>query len=827
MIYQPSLPRRLRFNRQHSDLTPSKGWKDSGSSSMLLVEEKERKQANALDAANDDIKKKTDVIIDLSQQISQLQEDLQRLHKSTSDTDESISQKDAKIAELENKGNDLEKANSILKATCDESIEKINVLEFEIKTIVKDHDAEMNKLIQKNIYLDGKCEKLKNGNRLMSEKIEALKNDLETATHNVRTHKELLQCETEKLNEKDSEYRKLLDENIQLLEGIERIKKQADDDMLSYMSENRKLTAELDVIRQDKSKVITELYLKEELINALQEELGEKTVEMDAERDELKETMNAELNAIIKKYEQQMATLKEVNDIKVKEIESISVLERAQLIIEYKEMIASLKDANEEERVRQNESAEEKIRIAEIQSEQKLNALEATIEQSIQQEKYICKSEIEKCQKIAEREIMQCEFEKRDLKTLLESTNELLRERDEKIEDLRQQLTCVEVSNLIRSRDDLESKLNEMQRERGRMLSERYNYQIALNNTRSTVNILMGRLQKSDTDVELLKDELDAILQSKLEMENVNIKLVKELEYLTKEIEEYRLALTALRNSSLTLEREVLEKESVFEKIMTSEQETLETVNKIGKLFNDKLEENINKYAELYNDIKKKYDARETYIKDMKALLEEFATGIELARIELEMKDKQLSELQDENKNIKLEIMTYKFKCEQFERYAKEQRVPNPTPESIDERGDGKTLNLSDDEGMVSNQLIENIIVQLEKEAESENFAAEFNTEMYSDEDKISAENLYLKEKLSEKMRQIDFLQEMVEIENGHAAENFALRHQINEFEQKIVSIEKFANETVDKYSDLVKHQLKETNLHLKNVSIPIYFILC
>lgn len=735
----------------------------------------------------------------MSQQISELQQEVQFLRKSNSDKDDVIIQKDSKIVELENKQSDSEKTNCLLKAECDESSEKINVLEGEIKTIVKNQDGEMNKLMQKNDYLNGKCEKLAKRNDLLAAEIAALKNDLETIGRDFEAHKELLKCQMEKLQEKDAEYRKLLDENIQLMEGTERIRKQADDDMLSYAIESKQLTDELDAVKQEKSKMITESRRKDELLNALQEELGGKTIEMDEARDELKETMAAELNAINEKYEQQIAAIKEANDMKVKEIESIAMLERAQLMNEHKKAVASLSEANEMERIRLNESAEEKIRIAEIQNEQKLKELEATIEHLIKQEKDLWKSEIEKCQKIAEREIMQCEFEKQDLKTLLESTNELLRERDEKIEDLLKQLNGVEVTDLLRNRANLETKLKEM-------LTERYNYQIALKNTRSTVNVLMERLQKSDADVELLKAE----------------------------IEEYRYALTALRNSSLTLEREVLQKESVFEKIMTSEQETLETVVKIGKLFNDKLEENINKYAELYNDIKKKYDARETYIKEMKALLEEFATGIELARLELDMKDKQLSELQDENKNIKLENMTYKFKCEQFEKYAQGQRVPNATPELVGKCGDEQLemANINVDDAMVSNKLIENILVQLEEEANTNCLATDLNTEMYSDEDKISAENVQLKGKLAEKMRQIEFLQEMVEIENGHAAENLALRHQINQLEQKVTFMEKFASEAVDKSSEPAGHlqnrnqieQLKEENLHLNNVSeIPFH----
>lgn len=734
-------------------------------------------------AANDELKKKVISIAELSKQISNQHEDIKNLREIISCKDDAIKQKDSRIAELENERNNCEKANTALKASYDESLEKISVLKDEIQTIVKGQDEEMNKLIQKKINLDGKCEKLTNKNQSMLEESMVLKNDLK-----------LLNGELEK---KEAEYRRILDENIQLLDGIERIKKQADEDMLSYAIESKKLTAELDTAKQEKSKIITELCLKEELLNALQEEIAGKAADMDAERDELKQAMNAELKTITKKYEQQIATLKEVNDMKVKEVESISVLERAQLLKEHKVIMASLSKANEKERARCNDSAEQKIRIAELQNEQKIKEFEAVLEQSVQLEKNIWKSEIEKCQKIAEREIIQCEFEKQDLKRRLELANE-------KISDMVNQPNNVKVANLIRNRDDLESELKMMQQERGHFLTERYNYQMALKNTRSTVNVLMDRLQKSDSDVEMLKAELDATIQSNLVMGKENNKLTQDIEDLTKEIEEYRFALTALRNSSLALELEVLEKESVFEKIMSSEQETLETVNKIGKLFNDKLEENMSKYADLYNEMRKKYDSREIYIKDMKALLEEFATGIELARLELDMKDKQLSELQDENKNIKLENMTYKFKCEQFERYTQgrcESVEKLPTENAI-----GTGLSMGS---------IEKNIVRMEN-----------NTETFSDEDKITAENLQLREKLSEKIRQIEFLQELVEVDNGHAVENHALRHQINELEQKVALIEKFTSEKMDKYSELIDHQqrqqmdqLMEKNVYLKNVS--------
>lgn len=765
----------MRFNRQNSDLTPSK----KGSITALKDKEKE-----TVDTITEDIKAKTEQIAEQAVLIANLREELTQLKQSNLEKTESIVEKQREIEDLQDELKKNEDALNQMRALDAEHLAKINVLEGEIKTIIREQDEEMSKLVQKNTNLDVKCDKLSAQNRSLADEIKLLKTDMERCRDEIETHKMQLQEEKEKWQEKDTEFRKLLDENVQLLEGIERIKKQADDDMLAYAMESQKLIGELETVKREQSKIITELCNKEELINELKEELGGKTVEMDAERDEIKDSMNTELSAVIKKYEQQIATMKEVHDMKIKEIESIAVLEQAKMIKDHKEALCSLKEASDKERERINELAEEKIRIAEIQAEQKLNGMDATIDQSIQQEKQIWKMEIDKCQKIAEREIMQCEFEKQDLKALLDSANDLIREKEEKIEELQKQIRF-EIAQYVKSREELDAEMEETQRECTRLLTDRYNYQMALKNHQATMKILMDRLKKSDKDVEILKAELDTVIASKLDVEANNLKLVEEVQMLSMEIDEYRHALTALRNSSVNLEREMLEKESVYEKIMSSEQETLETVNKIGKLLNDKVEENISKYAELYNDIKKKYDVREKYIKDMKSLLEEFATGIELARLELDMKEKQLLELQEENKNIKLEIMTYKFKCEQFEKYELEQRVPNPSPELVNEleNDNDKFPSMSTDDPMVSNQLIENIIVQLEKEvAQNEILKSELNTEIYSDEDKISAENMQLKEKLVEKNRQIEFLQEMVEMENGHATENITLRRKVGSF---------------------------------------------
>lgn len=546
----------MRFNRQQSDLTPSK--------SKGAAKEKERTDKETIESAQEDIKAKAETIAEQTVLIANLREELTQLKKTNIDKTESIIEKQREIEDLQEKLLKCEESHDQLKALDLEHLTKINILEGEIKTIVREHDEEMSKLVQKNTNLDVKCEKLVAQNRSFADEIDMLKNEMMRCRMEIDSYKVALQQETEKWQEKDTEFRKLLDENVQLLEGIERIKKQADDDMLGYAMESKKLMEELETVKQERSKIITELCMKEELLNELKEELGGKAVDMDAERDEMKESMNGEISAIIKKYEQQIATLKEVHEMKIKETESIAVLEQAKMLKEHKEALCSLKEASEKERERINELAEEKVRIAEIQSEQKLKGMDATIEQSIQQEKQIWRMELDKCQKIAEREIMQCEFEKQDLRTLLESANDLIREKSEKIEELQNQIRF-EISQYVTGREELDNELKETQRECSRLLSERYNYQMALKNTRSTVTILMERLKKSDKDVEILKAELDKVIATKLDVEANNVKLAEEVQALTMEIDEYRHALTALRNSSLNLEREVLEKESVYE----------------------------------------------------------------------------------------------------------------------------------------------------------------------------------------------------------------------------------------------------------------------
>lgn len=730
----------------------------------------------ALEAAQVQIKNKTDCLLEYEQLIEDMRRRSYELSISNRHKDEIIDHLQQRIHDLTKEVNDSDRANVMLKDISEKSIEKIEILENEIRLLLKNHENEIDFLIEINAEEEKRSESYKVKLEKLREEMSVVKSEFDDANDVADQLQKDLQKSVDKLKEVELSCKRFMDENVKLLTEIDEITQRAEKDRLNYIEENEHMIQHLENLKQEKNNFLLELSTKEGIISALNDEIIAKEVELDLRRDDIKSSVSAEVSSITTKYEQQIATMKQMNEMKIKEIESIALLEKTKSSAEHTEIIKNMKINQENEIQRINDTAEEKIRISEVQMEQRLAELEKTFEQSIEQEKSFWKNEIDRCQKIAEAEIMECEFEKRDLRTLLESANELMREKDDKIVDLQLKLKK-EISNYVRIREEFENEIGEARKECSRLMTEKYNYQLTLSNTRSTVNILMERLKKSDTDVEILKKDLEILTEEKLKEESLNIKLSEELAQLKVESDEYRAALASLRNSSLALEREMKEKESVFEKLMTSEEETLETVNKIGKLFNDKLEENIGKYIEMYNELKVKYDARETYIKDLKALLEEFATGIELARIELDSKDKLLYELQQENKNFKMENMTYRFKCEHFEN---EQKIPKHLIDTkTDDSSESKTTSLVDEDGMISKHVIAKIIDQLDSD-NLEALTDVRNSSLFCDEDKLAAENNSLKEKLAEKTRQVEFLKEMVELENLHATENLELKKKVS-----------------------------------------------
>ncbi|XP_059622970.1 coiled-coil domain-containing protein 186 [Phlebotomus argentipes] len=539
---------------------------------------------------------------------------------------------------------ELEMSNKLLQQVADGSVKKIEELEVERAIILRDYEMGVGELIRSNQQLQLDCQ----------EKDEAVQ-FLQLETESFRVSLE--QCEI-RIGQFIDEAMDLRRENAVHKEEVQKLSSE----LTSAQNHGKQLTEEFSRARQ--------------IIAELTEELRDCQIELDN------------------------------HDLRLKEVESVAVLERAKLLKSHVEQLAEVEREKLTDIDKINEAAEEKIRIAGLQAQEKIRGLQREIEVAVGRETSIWRSELDRCQKIAENEILQMEYEKRDLKTLLDDANELMREKDRRITEL-EHLLKEEDDTYAIARRDCEVEIKKTQEAYQKLMTEKHNYQLTLENTRSTVNILMERLKRSDTDVEVLNLEKSSM--------NCEIERLKEQILRTEnEKEELRCALEALHKSSVALEVEMKAREALYEQLMTSEAETLVVVDNLGKLFQDRIDEGASKYAEMYSDLKKRYEMRESYIKDMKNLLEEFADGIELARIELDLKDQKLYDLEEENRTIKLESMTYKFKYQQFEAESDGHagkssglRPPNPTPDPTREAP----------EGVESNQAIQELIDELQKEA--------------------------------------------------------------------------------------------------------------
>ncbi|XP_035794294.1 interaptin-like isoform X2 [Anopheles albimanus] len=795
----PSLPRRLKF-KHISDLTPKKGGslsKEEKSNRLAAAAAEQPPVAtgepgsgrlgapcvppivqlyNKIDVNKEALEKAREENGQLKSTVQELRTELQRTEMEQMSL---LEDKDNQIMLLERELTSISKADELLQNIAEGCLEKVKQYEEEIKSLHRNYEGQLGEMHDSKTEMEIRYEELLLAHTMLRNDYDVLEGENHFLNEETVAMREILEAHDMELQRKSDEIKAMekrlndfLEECRELKGQVSYLKTQAEEDMLRYVEEGRNTIREIDQLKQENVRLLQQLTEQTAIARGMQEELNERQFEMDDLRTDIRNEFNQELTAVVKKYEQQIATMTELNEMKIKECESVFVLEKSKLVKEHADRIKRLEKEHEREIERIGEQAEEKIRISDIQNEERVKALELSIQSSISSalasEKQHWQQELDKCQKIAETEIMQCEFEKRDLRTLWEASNELLKDNENKIAELERRLQ-MELMPGAKSRDELETEVRDLTMECSRLKTEKYNYQLTLNNTRSTVNILMERLKKSDSDVELLKAELEQILRSKAEMETDNNKL-------REEIEEYKRVLGALQNSSSLLEKEMRERNEVFEKMMNSEEDAILTVSQIGRLFSDRMEESMGRYLEMYEELKKKYDAREAYIQDMKTLLDEFANGIELARIELDTKDKKILELENENKNIQLENMTIRFKCEQFEKYHQnESRVPQPSPEL---HAVSDQEHLDEQEHLVPNFLIENIINQLEQEV------------CHGAMNKLGCEQA------------ID-----------DALDDSGIVKKLKQTEEKLRIAEQFAKETTEKFSELLEKQCKNNSM--------------
>lgn len=628
----PSLPHRLRF-RQNSDVTAaavSNNNNNAGSStasstplpSAATTPVKEMpKSASRLkgkEALHQEIRHKNELIENYMSQIDVLKRHVDQLK----DTETKLREEHACV-QLKTEGmiNELTNENKAVKDLNDQLtlensmlVENINKLENEIRQLNERHTLEVAKLSDLTEQLKVTNEELELTTKQHLEKHEEMKTKISELDQEIKEARDRLAADAEKAQKNFELIENLKNINESLIGDVNNLKQQIEQDALAYAQENKITQNEMECLKNERNTLKNDLASKCDFIKSLQDELLDKNCEIDAHCDTIRQLCR----------------------------------EKAQYV----------------EKERLMNTAEEKVRFAEVQAEQKVQKLESDLENAVEREKAYWRSELDKRQKMAENEIIKIELEKQDVMVLLESTNDMLRDRDEKIQKYEDQLRNG-IDYYVQLTDNLQKQVVDLKQEMAKTITEKYNYQLTLSNTRSTVNILMERLKKSDADVEQLKAELESLQLAKGALEQSYLTLQAELESVKLQLTESETALQAVRASSETLQKEVYLKESMFNDILTSEEETLAKFTKIASSFQERIDGDAAKYLDMYNELKSKDESREVYMQDMKKALDEFATVLQFAQLELDNKDSCLLKVREECEQLKLENIALKSKVDE------------------------------------------------------------------------------------------------------------------------------------------------------------------
>ncbi|XP_030562206.1 myosin-11 isoform X1 [Drosophila novamexicana] len=580
----PSLPQRLRFRpaASHTAEAASGSGASTAASTPLhsatTTPVKEAKSANRLkgkEALQQEIRNKNELIESYLSQLDVVRRHVDQLKETELKMREEHEQTAAKTEQLlqalgsENLGHKQRNEQLSLEQT--QLLERYGQLEQQLQQQREQHERQVERLLAENEayklaneQLQQACEEQQTTQQQLQAQLDVLQAQLNEARG---TCSSAQQQNTEHLERIES----LQSQNAELLSNVQQLKLQIEQDALAYGQETKISQTELECLRVERNTLKNDLANKCTLIRSLQDELLDKSCEIDAHCDTIRQLCQEQA----KQAEQQQAQQQVENEL----------------------------------------------------------------ESAVEREKCYWRAELDKRQKLAENELIKIELEKQDVMVLLETTNDMLRQRDEKLQKCEEQLRNG-IDYYIQLSDTLQQQLVQLKQDMAKTITEKYNYQLTLNNTRSTVNILMERLKKSDADVEQYKSELESVQLAKGALEQSYLTLQADAAQLRQQLTESQAALEALRSSSQTLQQE----------IANSFQERIDGDAQLAH------------YCDMYSDLKRKDETRELYMADMKKALDEFATVLQFAQLELDNKEQLLLKVREECEQLKLENIALKSK---------------------------------------------------------------------------------------------------------------------------------------------------------------------
>ncbi|XP_034661078.1 golgin subfamily A member 4 isoform X2 [Drosophila subobscura] len=572
----PSLPQRLRFRPAPTPTEASTSGASTAASTPLhsatTTPVKEAKSANRLkgkEALQQEIRHKNELIESQLSQLDVLRRHVEQLKeaevKLREEHEQAVAKTEQLIEALTSENHSYKERNEQLSVEHSQLMDRLSAMELTLHQQREEHERHVDTLIAESEAL-----------RLANEQLQLSSEQQMAEQNQLNVQLSALQADVALAKERCSEEQQKTALNIELIENLQKnnaslladvtlLKEQIEQDALSYAQEAKSSHAEQECLRVERNTLKNDLANKCTLIRSLQDELLDKNCEIDAHCDTIRQLCREQA----RQTEQQQA-------------------------------------------------------VAKVQQQ-----VENDMENAVEREKSYWRAELDKRQKLAENELIKIELEKQDVMVLLETTNDMLRQRDEKLQKCEEQLRNG-IDYYIQLSDALQQQLVQLKQDMAKTITEKYNYQLTLTNTRSTVNILMERLKKSDADVEQFKAELESVQLAKGALEQSYLGLQADAEQLRQQLTESQEALNALRSSSQTLQSE----------------------------------ERIDGDAQMahYYELQRKDETREAYMVDMKKALDEFATVLQFAQLELDNKEQMLVKVREECEQLKLENIALKSK---------------------------------------------------------------------------------------------------------------------------------------------------------------------
>ncbi|XP_036672615.3 unconventional myosin-XVIIIa isoform X2 [Drosophila suzukii] len=582
----PSLPQRLRFRPAPSHTDAAANGSGSGAStaastplhSAATTPVKEAKSASRLkgkEALQYEIRHKNELIESQLSQLDVLRRHVEQLKEAEAKLREehelATAKTDQLIEALTSENLSYKTLNEQLGQEHADLLERLAAMEHQLQQQREEHESQVETLVAESEAL-----------RLANELLQAANEERQVVEQQLQAQLAALQADVAQAREHCSLEQAKTAENIELVENLQKtnaslladvvqLKQQIEQDALSYGQEAKSCQAELECLKVERNTLKNDLANKCTLIRSLQDELLDKNCEIDAHCDTIRQLCREQA----RHTEQQQA-------------------------------------------------------VAKVQQQ-----VESDLEGAVEREKSYWRAELDKRQKLAENELIKIELEKQDVMVLLETTNDMLRMRDEKLQKCEEQLRNG-IDYYIQLSDALQQQLVQLKQDMAKTITEKYNYQLTLTNTRATVNILMERLKKSDADVEQYRAELESVQLAKGALEQSYLTLQADAEQLRQQLTESQEALSSLRSSSQTLQSEIA----------------------------NSFQERIDGDAQLahYHELRRKDETREAYMVDMKKALDEFATVLQFAQLELDNKEQMLVKVREECEQLKLENIALKSK---------------------------------------------------------------------------------------------------------------------------------------------------------------------